>query len=284
MKIGVNDIADCKIGSTQVNKVYLGSNLVWEFGGGLDPLTTPFLTANGITDPTYSSAVNTMFASVRSAGLLSNIQAWWIFYGNATQSKYNALSPVDADADFRLTFYGGGTIDGNGWLTNGTNAYADTHFLTGTTQSVNSNGFTLISGTNNTPISGDPIDMGVLSLGSSFVALKNGGVSLFRLNNFNLTSSNTDAKGIFTATKQSATVSKLIRNNTVIANGNSGGTSLAVINMYIGTLNLGSPYSSGWSNQRLQQALMHNGMSDADVGTLQGILDTFENALGRKTW
>jgi len=31
MKIGTNDIADCKIGSTQVNKVYLGSNLVWEF-------------------------------------------------------------------------------------------------------------------------------------------------------------------------------------------------------------------------------------------------------------
>lgn len=30
MKIGNLDIADCKIGSTQVNKVYLGANLVWE--------------------------------------------------------------------------------------------------------------------------------------------------------------------------------------------------------------------------------------------------------------
>jgi len=30
MKIGNTDIVDCKIGSTQVNKVYLGSNLVWE--------------------------------------------------------------------------------------------------------------------------------------------------------------------------------------------------------------------------------------------------------------
>ena len=30
MKIGSTDIVDCKIGNTQVNKVYLGSNLVWE--------------------------------------------------------------------------------------------------------------------------------------------------------------------------------------------------------------------------------------------------------------
>jgi len=30
MKIGSTDIVDCKIGTTQVNKIYLGSNLVWE--------------------------------------------------------------------------------------------------------------------------------------------------------------------------------------------------------------------------------------------------------------
>lgn len=30
MKIGTTDIVDCKIGTTQVNKIYLGSNLVWE--------------------------------------------------------------------------------------------------------------------------------------------------------------------------------------------------------------------------------------------------------------
>ena len=37
MKIGSNDIVDVKTGSTQVNKVYLGSNLVWQsFVGLLD--------------------------------------------------------------------------------------------------------------------------------------------------------------------------------------------------------------------------------------------------------
>ena len=33
MKIGTTDIVDCKIGTTQVNKIYLGSNLVWEKAG-----------------------------------------------------------------------------------------------------------------------------------------------------------------------------------------------------------------------------------------------------------
>lgn len=257
-------------------------------GNGLDPLTTPFLTANGITDPTYSSVVNTMFASVRSAGLLPNIQAWWIFYSSANESKYNVLNPVDTNAGFRLTFNGTGTFSSNGWLTNGTNAYADTHFLTSANQTINSNGFTLISGTNNTQLAGDPVEIGVLSVGNSFMFLKNSGVggkSGISLNQNNLVSTNTDAKGIFTATRQSATVSKLIRNNSVIANGNSGGTTLGLGNIYIGNLNISNtPYGIGWSNQRLQQAIMHNGMSDSDVNTLQGILDTFENALGRKTW
>lgn len=37
MKLGNNDITDCKIGSNQVSKVYLGSNLVWNsFTGLLD--------------------------------------------------------------------------------------------------------------------------------------------------------------------------------------------------------------------------------------------------------
>ncbi len=30
MKLGANDVTDCKIGGTQVDKVYLGINLVWE--------------------------------------------------------------------------------------------------------------------------------------------------------------------------------------------------------------------------------------------------------------
>jgi len=37
MKIGTNDIANCKIGNNQVSKVYLGTNLVWNsFTGLLD--------------------------------------------------------------------------------------------------------------------------------------------------------------------------------------------------------------------------------------------------------
>ena len=35
MKLGANDVTDCKIGGTQVDKVYLGINLVWEKGGFL---------------------------------------------------------------------------------------------------------------------------------------------------------------------------------------------------------------------------------------------------------
>jgi len=35
MKLGANDVSAVKIGETDVNKVYLGSNLVWEAGGSI---------------------------------------------------------------------------------------------------------------------------------------------------------------------------------------------------------------------------------------------------------
>jgi len=63
MKIGTNDIVDCKIGITQVNKVYLGSNLVWEFGSApstlLDGLVSYYkLDENSTTTVTDSVGAN----------------------------------------------------------------------------------------------------------------------------------------------------------------------------------------------------------------------------------
>ena len=255
----------------------------------LDADVINFLNANLITDTTYINALNTMVLGLKEDGLYDGIQCWHIFYGNGTQSKFNFKNPIDSDSGFRLIFFGGGTISNNGFLTNGTNAYAKTHFVPITNQATNSNGITLVSRTNNTPVTSNTVDFGSFSgaSNSSYISLRGsvnfGGKTGTQFNANVLASSNNDAKGIFTVTKQSASVTKIFRNGTSIVSGNSGGAPSSG-DMYIGTINFNGPYTNGYSNQQLTQSMMHTGFSDAQIALLHSRLDTFENALGRKTW
>jgi len=106
-----------------------------------------------------------------------------------------------------------------------------------------------------------------------------------RLNaNYITVANGNEARGIFTAVKQSISIAKMFRNNSVIINGASGG-SLPTIPHFIGTVNLnGTPYSSGYSNQRIQMVIIHDGLSDSEVATLHSIIDLSESIAGRKTW
>jgi hypothetical protein len=98
--------------------------------------TQAFLTATGITDATIISALNAMDNSLISAGLLPSgtgagkIKALYpIVGGTAATHKFNFVNPLDTDAAFRLTFFGGWTHSANGALPNGTNAYMNSHLI-----------------------------------------------------------------------------------------------------------------------------------------------------------
>jgi len=293
MKIGVNDIVDCKIGSTQVNKVYLGSNLVWELGGGLDSDVVAFITANGITDATYISSLNTLVLYLKANSIYSKIQAWWIFYGNETQSKYNFINPVDTDAGHRNIFVGSTSdyvINNNGYQRTNNITYVNNNFIPSAIQNINSNGTTLVVGSNNASVSSDTVDSGAFNSGSqcSLLIIKNNNTTYDVLAGFNTTSSLAkrvgvnDSRGVFTGTKNSSTEHKLYINSSLIDTGTGGGT-LPNVTEFMSAMNLGgSPY--GTSQQRFQQKLKHEGLNATEVAILHSGLDTFENALGRKTW
>lgn len=252
-------------------------------GVALDANVQVFITANGITDTTYINALNTLVIYLKANSVYSKIQAWWIFYGNENQSIYNFINP----SLYRLNFFGSGTIDNNGFLGNGTNAYATTGFIPSAIQNVNSNGLTIVSRTNNTPVTSDTIEFGALFSGSSYIWVKNPNTTLFAgaaVNGSVGIFAQADSKGIYTATKTSATVTNIFKNSVGSTLFSSGGT-LPTSELYIGTINInGSPYTNGWTNQQLTMAMAHEGISNSETVILQSGLDTFENALGRKTW
>jgi hypothetical protein len=102
-----------------------------------DIIVLNFLEATGIIDSTIEEGLNTFVTTLRANNLLVKCKAIYPFVGGtAFTHKFNLLNPLDSDAAFRLTFFGGWTHNSNGVTPNGINAYANTHF----TESVNSAG------------------------------------------------------------------------------------------------------------------------------------------------
>ena len=100
-------------------------------GPSLDPDAAAFLTAASITDPTITSAINTLVLDMKGYGIWTKMIAVYPFVGGtASTHKWNLVNPVDSDAAFRLVFSGGMTHSSNGILFGGVNGYGDTFFNT----------------------------------------------------------------------------------------------------------------------------------------------------------
>lgn len=95
-----------------------------------DPDAQAFLTAAAITNPTIRTAVNQLVIDLKAYGIWKKMKAIYPFVGGtASTHKFNLKNPLDTDAAFRLTFFGGWVHSTTGAKPNGTNAYAETYFI-----------------------------------------------------------------------------------------------------------------------------------------------------------
>jgi len=99
----------------------------------IDPDAQAFLTAAAITDPTITSAIDTLVVDLKGYGIWNKMKAIYPFVGGTASShKFNLKDPRDLDAAFRLVFIGGWTHSVNGVQGNLTNAFADTYLVPST--------------------------------------------------------------------------------------------------------------------------------------------------------
>jgi len=291
MKIGTLDVNNCKIGGVQVNEIRLGATLVWQFAA-IDPDAAAFLSAAGITDPTISSAINTLVVDLKAASIWSKMKAVYPFVGGtALTHKWNLLNPVDTDAAFRLTFSGGWTHSANGALPNGTNGYANTHIISNV--SFNNTTFSAVGyySRSNTAATSGEYDCGSFAVGNPHLQL-----ILRRSTNFRYFASDTptgctyrgagdslslDGRGFFIGTQQGANA-RLFVNGVNVASNNYATTSSAINNLknFIGALNVtGSPSSYG--NKQCAFWFASTTLSNSDAAALNTIVQTFQTTLGR---
>src|SRR6478736_2350183 len=96
-----------------------------------DPDAQAFLSAAGITDPTISSAINTLVVTAKANGWWTKCSAIYPLVGGiASAHKYNLKDPRDLDAAFRIDFNGSWTHSATGILSTG--GYANSFLVPNT--------------------------------------------------------------------------------------------------------------------------------------------------------
>jgi len=240
----------------------------------------------GVSGSQLWGFVNDLVVGLKSTGLMTKLFYYYLFLGATSVSqKYNLKDTTS----YQINWFGDWIFDNKGALGNGSNTYGDTGFIPSMHKNVDSNGITVVIGTNNVPIKSEAIEIGSYNnanQASLIVVKQSSSLQKFetRMNGNLYSIPNTDSRGIYTSVKNASNITKIFKAGALLQTYNSGGT-LPTRTTFIGNMNFnGSPYSPGYSNQRYQGALDHSGLIDIEVGNLHTLIDTFENAIGRKTW
>lgn len=287
MKIGLTNIVSCKIGSTQVNRVYIGSTLIWSYSA-FDPDAQLFITNAAITEPVQQNAVNNLVLSLKSYGVWTKTKALYPFVGGtAAQHKFNLKNPVDSDAAFRLVFNGGWTHSSTGALPNGTNAYANT-FFKGSNWTTKDNAH--MSYYSRTDVNGTQVEIGLYDGGTAFnnslaTRYNNSFQSLLNLfgNAGWLLVANTNSTGQFMANRNAVNTLNSWKNG--VKQGEVASVSFTnvfypALNYTLGAYNdTGTPVA--YSAKQAAFASFGDGLTDTQAANYYTAVQAFQTTLGR---
>ena len=254
-----------------------------------------FLNAAVITDSTQASAITTLVTDLKSANIWTKMKALYPFVGgNATSHKFNLKDPRDVDAAFRLIFSGGWTHTSTGALPNGTNAWANTYFseyshiTNADTQLSNFSHASIYSRTNSPSINqygGIGVDNSHDVYGNFVISSKRAdGLSYgySRGTLFTTPTTMPDSRGLFLINRQSNSLLKYSRNNSLISqNTNNLQHGASRISFYLGAINnWGS--AAYFDNKEHSLVTLGYSLTDAESTAFYTAVQAFQTALGRQ--
>jgi hypothetical protein len=248
----------------------------------------------GITAP-VSAATITMFQSIWSNGLNTNMLAMYPFIGGTAAShKFNGMNPVDTDGGYRLTFAGGWTHSASGATPNGTNGVAET-YLTPSTASFTLSGGSMgvYCGTNG------PSGAAMGSIGDTGGGSADGWVLYPGLNNPGLQeacffwksdagafngSTMADTLGLMSISRTGTTNVNMYRRETLLASPAFASNSLTNFTLALGARNTKNGAPAEYSTYRQQFTYIHRGLTPTQMTTLDSIIQTYQTSLGRNVY
>jgi hypothetical protein len=257
-------------------------------GSSNDADAQAFITAAGITDGTQQSAVNQLVLDLKSANIWTKMKAIYpIVGGSASTHKWNLKDPRDLDAAYRLAFGTGMTHSSNGFVSNGTSGFANT-YLTPNSHLTNNNTHLSVYSRTNLNIAAASFDIGTSNNVSAYYDLSLRLGDTLYSDSYNnstnrFTNANTDSRGLFTTTRTTSTVLKIFKNNTQLGStltAASTNFSLLTQPIYICALNKNGSVDF-YTTRQYAFASIGDGLSDAEVTSLNTAVTTFQTTLGR---
>jgi hypothetical protein len=268
----------------------LGIGLPFIKSAGLDPATSAFITATGITDATIINAANRLVLNYKGQGNLnSSVDLWSVSNaifpyvgGTATTNMYNLKDPRNLDAAFRIAFSGGWTHNSNGITGNTLNTFGNTYLKpsdlaqnshrllayvrtdTGTTS------FESIGGATNAAFT-NGIAFDTRKSTNSHAPYSNSGFGAV---------SNANRTGLTGVIRTASGSFKVFRNGVALYTVTASSLTPLSISMYVGSQNNnGSLFNP--TGQNLAFEVFGEGLSDANALIEYNIIQQFQTDLGR---
>ena len=262
-------------------------------GGGGDADATAYLsavaTAGGTTDATIDGAVNTLFTSLKSAGVYSKIYAFYPYIGGIAGSH---IINANLNTTFDQVRSGGWTDDSSGALPNGTNASSDTQLLPSAALTKNNTAlWTYVSGSGRNDYTAE-LGTGTYNATDQFTALipgetagddrgyfytYDGGASRIMVNPF------PDHQGLVGWNRPSTNVFNVWLKGVKLDTDTDATT--GELNT---TTNIFVPAPSGnginWAVRKHLFDAITEGFSDTEATDFQTAINTFQTTLGRNTY
>lgn len=237
----------------------------------------------GIT-ATVSGATNTLFTSLKSAGLYSDISAMWLQLGGVAAS---CRLESKGQTAYNLQFFGGMVHSYSGSTGNNSNAYADPSF----TQSLinpDSVYFSIYINNNYTVATLDTFEFGCGPGYRGLISAKynQGNTYAHSLGNSAAfsTVANPTTPGFYMVNASGSTNYQAYKNGNQVGNITRTFTTPVPANKYLlwnWAQNGTSPYFSGYSNARMSSIIFGTNMNGTKQATLHTLIHNFETTLGR---
>jgi hypothetical protein len=251
--------------------------------GPPDTVTSPldadaqrFIDSANISDATQRSAINTLVISLKDSALWPRFRAIYpMVGGTANSTKWNLKNPDNADAAYRLTFFGSPAFAPTGVLFPSITDYADTH-LSDAALDYNDNAVSYYSRTQNT-VNG--YDMGCFDHTAPYneIAIYNqaDATNWFGFHSFGQVPVST--KGLFMF---SATTTNVTRYENGVIKSAKGGPPLEGATGYSILVGFVNGATAG-GQRECALATIGQGLTDAQALAFATIAQTFEASLGR---
>jgi hypothetical protein len=224
-------------------------------------------------------------ANSQSANLYTKIDFWPFVGGTEYAHSINGKTP--SVLDHRLVFYNtvAGDHTAQGWLPNGTNAYASTLYQGNGIGALTSRGLAYYSRTANTDTG--RIDMGYYDAANEATALccydsdiAYGYAATLYPNS--ITGANTNSQGFYVLSRTASDAVAIYRNGTSIGTSTAAAVGTGSLQfVYLGANHSSSGVANHSNRQCAFAAVLTSGLTATEVAALWEVVQAYQTALGR---